>query len=111
MDASLRVVTSIPLDELWDEVGAFGRRVAYLSVEEIKTRLRVSPMLFVEANVGDRLRWTSPDQCYERWKQISLHIADPNSVFLEHFSGGWAFVASEWEGRLAEQMIVFEMHH
>lgn len=111
MDPRLRVVTAIPLEELWDDDGAFGRRVAYLSVEQIKATLRSGPVRLVEADLGAPLHWNSEGHSYARWKQVAANVADADPFFLEDFPDGWALVASEWEGRSAERLILFEKHN
>ena len=111
MDPRLRVVIAMPLEELWDDDGAFGRRVEHLSADQIKAILKLGPVRLVEADVGEPLRWTALDDCYARWKQVSANVANADRFFLEDFPDQWAFVASEWEGRLGERLILFEKHH
>ena len=111
MDPRLRVVTVMPLEELWDDDGAFGRRVAHLSTDQIKAILKGGSVRFVEANVGEPLCWTAPAECYFRWKQVVAHVADADRFLLEDFPDEWAFVASEWEGRSGERLILLEKHH
>lgn len=111
MDPRLRVVTVMPLEELWDDDGAFGRHVEHLSTDQIKAILRSGKVRFVEANVGEPLRWTAPDDCFARWRQVAANVTDVERFALEDFPDEWAFVASEWEGRSGERLILLEKHH
>lgn len=111
MDPGLRRVTRIPLEELWDDKGAFGQRLSYLTAHRIKEILRQAPVRLVEADVGAGLRWTAPEDCYARWKQVAANVADPDGFSLEDFPDDVAFVASEWRGRAGERLIVLELHH
>jgi hypothetical protein len=65
----------------------------------------------VEVDVGAPLRWIALSECNQYWKAIADNIADAERFLIENFPNEFAFVASEWEGRLTERLIVLEMHH
>ena len=73
MDSTLRVVTTIPMNELWDDTGAIAaRRDRDLWAEDIKSLLRVGPVEFVIAHVGQNLVWKSASECYSFWQDEVL---------------------------------------
>lgn len=113
MNLSNRVVTRMPVEELWDENGVLpatrGRRLDRGAVSGL---LRDRPVRFVVANVGDRLRWIAPSDRFEFWKREgSLHLADGEEIRPEAFPNGLAYVASEWQVTPDLPVVLLEAQH
>lgn len=114
MESALRVVTRLPIDEVWDEHGPLGlRKERRLSENDITNLLRSGPLRFVVADVGKRLRWIDPAECYDFWKDaVKLHIADPGTaITLDKYENCYCFVASEWSDSSSSPVVVLEKHH
>ena len=100
MDVSLKFVTRLLLQELWQDNGftttARGRS---LTQEDISSLLRIGPVQFVVADVGTPLRWIELGDCYEFWKgeaKPHLAIAGSNAT-LEDFPEAYCYFASQWD--------------
>jgi hypothetical protein len=108
-----RIVTRIPLTELWDETGAVSsERIRTLDQIFIQELLRVAPVQFIVANVGTGLRWIPMQQTFEFWKAVRPQIAEPlNQIPLEQFPNATALIASEWRSHDAACLILLEQHH
>ena len=115
MDTDLIIVTKLPLEHLWQgsklEVG---RRLCALTADEITSILRDGPVRFVVADVGHKLRWIAPAECYEFWKsEVKPNLANAGSrMSLDSFPQAYCFMASAWEiSGTSEQVILLERHH
>jgi hypothetical protein len=108
-----RIVTKLPLAELWDESGPLaGDRLRTLDQSNLAELLRTAPVRFVVADCGLELRWIPTEQRVEFWKAVQLQIADPSRpMYLKQFPNETAYIASEWRGRSGEQLILLEKHH
>ena len=114
MDATLKVVTQLPLTELWDGDGfATTSRVRWLTAEDIASLLRAGRVQFVVADVGASPRWIPLRECYDFWKsETQPHLAAPESrASLDAFPDGYCYFASEWSSRDGAPIIVCERHH
>lgn len=115
MDAHLKIVTQLPLLELWRNDGFTSRsRGGGLSQDEISSLLRMGKVQFVIADIGGHLKWIPMDQCYDFWKtEVQPRLAEPTTkVALEDFPENYCYLASEWGGN--EEMrpiILIEKHH
>ena len=114
MDVRLKVVTRLPLAELWS-VGGFTTtsRTRSLAADDITCMLRFGRVHFVVAEVGASPRWIPLSDCYDLWKQEAQpHLAMPESgASLNDFPGGYCYFASEWSSRDGAAVVVFEVHH
>jgi len=77
--------------------------------------LHISPIEFVVAEVGLRLRWIKPDDSYGFWKNdVNAHVAEPHrQASLDNFPQSYFFyVASQWKvnGQLAP-IVLLERYH
>jgi hypothetical protein len=111
-----RVVTQLPLDELWTDRGALrATRVCELSAAEIADLLRWGPIRFVVANGGLPLDWIPVEQRYEFWKsQVKMRLVDPAAerFRLEDFPGEYCYAASEWKAdEVAEPIVLLSTFH
>lgn len=115
MDAALRRVTRLPLEELWRPNGMpVGLRLRVLKSNEISQLLRENPVEFVVADVGQQLRWITPRDCYDFWKtEVKLHLAEIGSpILLDTFPNAYCYTASEWDsGDTGIPVILLERHH
>ena len=108
-----RIVTKLPLTELWDETGALpGERIRYLDGNLIRGLMGIGQVQFIVADCGAKLNWISMQDRFEFWKAIRPQVADAGSpIHLERFPNQTAYIASEWRGRSGECLILLEMHH
>jgi hypothetical protein len=110
-----KIVTGIPLIGLWDEEGeVIASRERYLSPDQVKELLRLYPVEFIVADVGLPLKRIAVHKCYEFWKSEAQRrlVVNPEGCFdLDAFPGHYAYVASEWSGKIQTPIILLEMYH
>ena len=117
MDPALRIVTRLPLPELWTERGPISAaRERTLGRAEVKALLQARPVQFVVADVGKRLRWVPPEERYVFWKADARHhiVENPDHpIDIYAYPEGYAYVASEWVADELDSspIIVLERHH
>jgi hypothetical protein len=112
-----RVVTRLPLTELWDTHGVLQRgRGRAVGREQVTDLLRGGRVRFVLANCGEPLRWIPPDDCYRFWKEeVKSHLAEPGGfergLRLEDRPGEYFFVGTEWGEDDRDHVVLLEIHH
>ena len=109
-----RIVTKIPLTELWDDGDgtSTGERVRNLDQNDVVELLRSGPVQFLVADPGLKLRWIPTPQRFEFWKTVRPQIAHPGKpIYREQFPNETAYIASEWRGRTGECLILLEQYH
>ena len=108
-----RIVTKLPLTELWDEMGALnGESIRHLDESLIRELMRGGQVQFIVATSGAKLNWIPMQERFEFWKTVRPQIADAlKPIYLERFPNQIAYVASEWRGRSGECLILLETHH
>ena len=115
MDAALKVVTQMPLTELWRDDGfTTTSRVRWLTADDIRSLLRTERVQFVVADVGVSPRWIPLGECYDFWrKEAQPHLAAPeSSLSLDDFPDGYCYFAWEWSNRHGTApIVVCEKHH
>lgn len=114
MDEAFKIVTKLPLSNLWRDDGfTIGSRIRSLTAENIATLLRLGRVHFVVADVGASPRWIPPNECHEFWKgELRPHLAAPDiKGTLDAFPGGYCYFASEWGDGDEAPIIVCERHH
>jgi hypothetical protein len=114
MNTTLKIVTRLPLTELWRDDGfTTTSRVRWLTAEDIASLLRSGRVQFVVADIGASLRWIPAGECYDFWKRdLQLHLAAPDSKpSLDDGPDGYCYFASEWSSRDGAPIIVCERHH
>src|SRR6266404_8827242 len=76
MDAVFRVVTRLPLEQLWRGGSTIGSRRHGLNADEISQLLREGSVEFVVADPGRELRWIAAIDCYGFWRtEVKPHLA------------------------------------
>jgi hypothetical protein len=112
VDVKRKIVTRLPLEELWREDGfKTTERVNSLSEEEICRLLRSGPLQFVVVNVGSAPRWVELNKCFEFWKnEVLPHLAKNSHAILNDYPDQYCYFASQWNGE-NEPIIVLEKHH
>ena len=115
MEREKRVITKLPLEELWSAAADFpdARRLRYLDREELTQLLREGPVWFVVANVGHRPVWVELDQCFDFWKrEVKPHLASPGiRIYLDQYPGEYAYSARRWSTHLTNPVVVLEKMH
>lgn len=108
-----RIVTKLPLAELWDETGALpGERIRHLDESLIRGLMGIGQVQFIVADCGAKMNWISQQERFEFWKMVWPQIADPmKPIQLDQFPNETAYTASEWLGRTGECLILLEKHH
>ena len=114
MDSDLRIVTKLPLEHLWQgNALEMGTRLRALTAADITATLRKGQVQFVVADVGHKLRWIAPAECYEFWKtEVKPNLAISGSrVSLDSFPRAYCYRASAWAISGSTEVIVLERHH
>lgn len=109
-----KIVVQLPLTNLWaDNEDIFAQRGIYLTKANIREILRKYKVIFVIANVGDKLKWLSYSESFDFWKtELEPHVAnDVDRIEIDNFSGNYCYVASEWETGAETRIILLEKYH
>ena len=78
-----RVVTKMPLTEIWDDSGTLnGERIKYLDESTLRELVGSSCVQFIVAYPGLKLDWIPTEKRFEFWKTIRPQIADPAKQFI-----------------------------
>jgi len=114
MNFSDKIVTAMPLVNIWTTNNELkSQRVAYLTKDDIKNILKQGPVNFIVADVGHKLIWIDPSQCYDFWKsEVQIHVAtDLRNIYLDNFVDNYAYVASKWNADDPTPIILLEKRH
>jgi hypothetical protein len=114
VEPKLRIVTRLPLQQLWRDDGfSTSTRGRTLNNEDIRQFLASGPVQFVVADVGVALRWIPASECFSFWKnEAGTHLVSGDRIVLDDFPGGYCYFASHWEGPESEApIVVMERHH
>ena len=115
MNNADRIVTSIPLQNIWtEEEGELpAKRIVYLTNEDIVQLLKNSVVRFVVADVGNKLQWIDTNQCFDFWKQEAKpHTADStDKIDLDGAIDNYAYIASRWAMQGEAPIITLEKFH
>ena len=112
MDASLKVVTQMPLRELWRDDGFSTKtRGKSLTNDDVREFLASGCVQFVVADVGEAPRWIPANECFDFWKnEVKPHLASTKAA-LNEFPDGYCFFASQWEEGTTAPIVLPEKHH
>jgi hypothetical protein len=113
MDAHLRVVTQLPLRELWRDDGfSTTTRGKSLTFEDVREFLASGTVQFVVADVGVAPRWIPASECFDFWKdEVKPHLASGTKAALDGFPGGYCYFASQWGEGTTAPIVLLEKHH
>ena len=113
MDAHLRVVTQLPLRELWRDDGfSTTTRGKFLTFDDVREFLASGTVQFVVADAGVAPRWIPASECFDFWKnEAKPHLASDTKAVLNEFPGGYCYFASQWEGETTAPIVLLEKSH
>jgi hypothetical protein len=113
VDAHFRVVTQLPLRELWRDDGfSTTTRGKSLTFDDVREFLASGTVQFVVADVGVAPRWIPASECFDFWRnEIKAHLASGTKAALNEFPGGYCYFASQWEEGTTAPIVVLEKHH
>lgn len=108
-----RIITTLPLVELFDERGPVAAvRGRDLTASDIRDLLRAGPLRFVVANCGNRPVWVAESERFAFWKaEVQPHLTDTNAASPDDFPGGYFYFASEWLPASGSPILLLEMRH
>jgi hypothetical protein len=109
-----RVITDLPLRELFDERGPVEAiRQRELGTEDVRALLRIHPFRFVVADAGRAPVWVSEAERFSFWKnEVLPHLAGAtDEVDLDQFPNGYCYRASEWLRPDGTFIVVLEVVH
>ena len=114
MDWARRIVTRLPLAELWTSAGLLDSQPAEGASAAKIEQLLQDGASFVVADVGKPLRWISAADRFSFWKsevKTRLVATDATHFSLDDYPDGYCYVATMWDGTSPAPIIVLEMHH
>ena len=114
MDWARRIVTRLPLAELWTNFGLLDSRPAERVGAAGIEQLLQHGASFVVADVGKPLRWISAADRFPFWKtevKDRLVAEDAARFSLDAYPDNYCYVATTWAGASLGAIIVLEMHH
>jgi hypothetical protein len=112
VDPKRRVVTRLPLEELWNDDGVIAARRAR-DLDAVRNALRLGTEAAV-ANVGDPLRWLRGRELFDWWKaEAAPRLLDPEVAAwrLEQLPDQRGWLASEWTVLNGGSVLAFEALH
>ncbi|WP_445216013.1 hypothetical protein ACKWRH_27070 [Bradyrhizobium sp. Pa8] len=113
MDWARRIVTRLPLAELWTNVGLMDSQPAERVGAAKIVQLLQNGASFVVADVGKPLRWISAADRFSFWRSEvkgRLVAADATRFDLDDYPDRYCYVAAMWDGTSPAPIIVL-MHH
>jgi hypothetical protein len=114
MDIAKKMITRLPLEELWNEKDILNARCVStgLNASEIAEMIEAGAT-FVVADLGLRPRWIDAAHRFEFWKtEVKSRLAEPDKpAFLDRFPGEYCYFASKWQLFEGPPLIVLERHH
>ena len=114
MRADQRIVTRLPLEELWSGARLISTiKVRDLNAEQVTELVRTLQVRFVVADVGAQLQWVPNNETYDFWKrECKPRLADPNAkVRLDDYAGAYCYFASEWKTYKGDMVILLSKVH
>ena len=115
MSTASKIVTHLPLRELWRADGfTTTSRGEWLAKEDIASLLQLGRVQFVVVDVGVSPQWIDLQDCHDFWKrEVKPHLAAPDSkVILAEFLDNYCYLASKWDSeQSAGPIVVLEKSH
>jgi hypothetical protein len=114
MKQTERIVTRIPLDELWTVSAILEyKRLDYLTERQVKELVLKGAIAIAEASCGLKLSWILPDNAFKYFKsQIKGRVVhDPDRIILDDYEDKWCYLASLWVDAKSQKVILLETYH
>jgi hypothetical protein len=116
VDPALRIVTRLPLDEIWNDDGPLhARKGELVGSAGIRQFLRIENGAVVEAMIGERMVWHLGEARFKFWKDILRpHLVEPGDAtegFVRDDEDPLAFIVYEWFVGEGERVLVAEGSH
>jgi len=114
MKLDQRIVTNLPIDELWTDSAILEyERKEYLTERQVQEIILQGKIAVVEASCGLKLSWVSPDQTLDFFKsKVKGHVADdPKIISLADFESNWCYLPSKWVNLDGQEVILLETYH
>jgi hypothetical protein len=114
MNQSAKIVTHLPLRELWREDGLVTTsRARSLADDDITALLRVGPVEFVVVDVGHAARWIHLGDSYQFWKsEAKPHLATGAKAVPADFPDVYCYFGSRWNrSESGPPIVVLEKSH
>jgi len=111
-----RIVSKLPLANLWDAAGSLTlRRQRAVGQEQIAEMLRRGAVRFVLANCGKPLSWVALEDCHRFWKEeVKPHLVEPDAAEigfqLEDFPDSFCFIGSQWGEDATGAVVLLETY-
>jgi len=113
--SSDRPVTTLPLDEVWDESGALSLKPGdHLDRPAMESILRAGVARFVVADPGHPLEWVPKAKTRSLWRrEVSERLLGPNQkAFIDDFNDAYFYRAHAWTDKDGiVTTVVLERHH
>src|SRR5215475_6332469 len=101
MEPSLRIVTRLPLTELWNDNGDLDASpIARVGKQEIVALLTACEISFVVADAGLPLGWIPNNELYSFWRnevQSNVVEKDTTAFHLKDYPGEFCYIARPWK--------------
>ena len=114
MDPAQRIVTQMPLSDLWKDAGLINaHHHGRVGRDDISKLLR-DGSTFVVADLGHPLRWIPEQDRFTFWKaEVKDHLvpADEDRFHFDAYPRGYCYVASVWRCVGSGPVVVLEKHH
>ena len=114
MDIAKKVITKLPLEELWDEKEILDAQCVSKGVNASEiTEMMQAGATFVVADLEVRPRWIDAAHRFEFWKtEVKSRLAEPDKpALLDRFPDEYCYFASKWQLADGRPLIVLERHH
>jgi DNA-binding helix-hairpin-helix protein with protein kinase domain len=114
MKLEQRIVTKIPLEELWTETENLPhQRREYLTERQVQDLLLQGNVAIVIASCGLKPSWIMPQSAFSKFKnEIKGHIVnDFDRIVLEEYEDEWCYLASLWTDTQDRKVLLLETLH
>ena len=114
MKLEQRIVTKIPLEELWTDSAILShKRQKYLTERQAFDLILASKTPIAIASCGLRLSWIQPNDTLNAFKQQirGRIVNDPDRIVLEEYEEEWCYLASEWVNAEGGKILLLETFH
>lgn len=107
-----KVVTELPLKELWNQSGVLeGWSKGLIGIQVLLELLGTSAFQFVVAETGKKLIWVE-DNLYAFWKnEVKIRLYSEGKPYLDDYPGAYFYFAYEWELSDGKKVVVLEKNH